>query len=142
MRLTICLLYTAVLASFGCLSSTEPAGELVLTMQNLASVYYGVTFETEENGVVTNQEMRGATIELLLASEGSTNGRLFIPADTAGGTDTDVSLQGNWTLAGNVVTLSQTNDSFLKGMSLVFEQTHLTGETVWNGVTYRVVLAL
>ena len=142
MRLTVCLLYTAVLASFGCVSSTGPVGELVLTMQNIAGVYYGVTFETEENGVITDQEKRGATIELLLASEGSSNGRLFIPADTAGGADVDVSLQGSWTLAGNVVTLSQTNDSFLKDITLVFEQTHLTGETVHEGVTYRVVLAL
>jgi hypothetical protein len=141
-RLKAYLLFTAALAGFGCSSTAGPIEEPVLTMQNISALYYGVTLNTEKDGAVTDQIMRGVTIELILASEGSSRGQMFIPADTAGGADTNVSLLGSWVLDGNVVTLSQTNDSFLKDMTFVFEQTHLTGETVWNGVTYRAVLAL
>jgi hypothetical protein len=141
-RLTFCFLSAATLAAFGCGGSTEPAEELVLTMQNLSGIYYGVTFTTEEGGVVTDRIRLGATIELILTAEGTTDGRLYIPPDAAGCCAIDVSLNGTWELDGNTVTLAQSADTFFNGMSLVFEETHLTGEITLDGVTYRVVLAL
>jgi len=58
-----------------------------------------------------------------------------------GETDLDESLIGTWALDGNVVTLDHASNTFLEDMDLVFEQTHLTGETTRDGVIYRVVLA-
>ena len=142
MRLTFLVLSTAIVpAVFACGGTTEPAGEIVLTMRNVAGIYYGVTFTTEENGVVTDQIWRGATIELLLSAVGSSGGRLFIPADTTGGADVDVNLVGTWELNGNIVTLSQSNDTFLNNMNLVFKDTNLSGEATRDGTIYRVVLA-
>ena len=139
-RWTIQLLCVAVFAALGCGETTEPEDELVLTMQNMAGIYYGVTFTTEESGVVTDQLRLGATIELFLFPSGDTEGRLFIPAGAC--CEQDLSLNGSWALSGNIVTLDFAADSFLDGMSLEFEETHLTGETVRDGVIYRVVLAL
>ena len=138
-RSTLCFLSAAVFWATGCGNDPNPT-EVVLTMQNMAGIYYGVTFTTEEGGVVTDQLRLGSTIELILHGFGTTEGRLFIPP--GGCCETDVTLNGTWALDGNIVTLSLTADSFLKDMVLEFSQTHLTGETVIGGVTYRVVLAL
>ncbi len=142
MRAKVCLVSAAIVMAIGCGESTEPNGELVLTMQNLAGIYYGVTFTTEEDGDVTNQLRRGASIQLILYATGTTDGRLFIPADTAAGSsDLDVGLNGTWQLDGNIVTLSHSTDTFLEQMDLAFEETYLTGETDIGGITYSVVLA-
>ena len=140
MRWTFGLIGAAMFAAFGC-GTTEPVGEVVLTMQNIAGTYYGLTITSEENGVVTDQYWRGARIELILQSDSATAGRIFIPPDTAGCCGVDTTLAGSWLLDGNTVTLSLVNDTFLRAMSLVFEETHLTGMTTLDGVTYRVVLA-
>lgn len=142
MRVKVLLITAAMMMATGCSESTEPEGELVLTMQNLAGIYYGVTFTTEEDGVVTNQLRQGASIELILYAQGTTDGRLFIPADTAGGgSDLDVGLDGTWQLDDNIVTLSHSSDTFLEQMDLAFEETYLTGEADIGGITYSVVLA-
>jgi hypothetical protein len=141
LRVSFRALAAALVLVIGCGGGTEPSGEVVLTMQNLAGLYYGVTFTTEKDGAVTDQLRRGATIELLLYATGTTDGQLFIPADTVGGTDVNLSLLGTWQLSGNHVTLSHSGETFLSAMTLVFEETHLTGQTTIDDVTYRVVLA-
>jgi hypothetical protein len=100
-----------------------------------------VTFTTEQNGVVTNQLPLGGAIQLLLYGDGTTDGVLFITAGTVVDADLQASLVGTWQLDGNVVTLDHASDTFLEDMDLVFEETHLTGETTREGVIYRVVLA-
>jgi hypothetical protein len=140
-RLTLSLLSTALIAALGCNGSTEPLDDVVLTMNNLAGVYYGVTLTTEEGRVVTDQLRLGATIELILYGEGRTEGRLLIPVETGGCGTADVSLNGSWTLNGNTVTLNLVNESFLQAISMEFSQTQLTGQATKNGVVFRVVLA-
>lgn len=141
MRLTYCLFSAAAIAASGCGGGTEPADEVVLTRESLSGVYYGVTFTTEENEVVTDQLRLGATIELILYAQGTSAGRLFMPADTSGCCELDASLIGTWELDGNIVTLSLSTETFLNGMPLAFEETHLSGERTIDNVTYRVVLA-
>ena len=141
MRLNAWLLSALLLGAFGCGDSNEPVGELTLTMQNISGIYSSTTFTTEENGVVTNQVQLGGSIQLRLYGDGSTEGTLFIPAGTVTAVDVQESLIGTWQLAGNVVTLDHNSDTFLEDMDLVFEETHLTGETTRDGVIYRVVLA-
>jgi hypothetical protein len=140
-RLIVWLFSALLLGTLGCGGSTEPAGEVVLTMQNISGVYLVSTFTTEENGVVTNQVSLGGNIQLVLYGDGTTDGALFIPAGTVSDADLQASLLGTWQLNGNVVTLNLNSDVFLEDMDLVFEQTHLTGETTRLGVIYRVVLA-
>lgn len=141
MRLTVLFLCTTLLGAIGCGGTTEPAGEVILTMQNISGAYTGVTFTTESNGVVTNELPIGGSIQLLLYGDGTTAGLLVMAADTAGAGGLNANLAGSWTLDGNIVTLSHGSDTFLTDMALVFEETHLTGETTRNGVIYRVVLA-
>ena len=142
MRLTGYFLCAVLFGAFGCGGTTEPPGEVILTMQNISGGYTGVTFTTESNGVVINQLPIGGSIQLLLYGDGSTDGLLVMPADSAAGlVGLYESLAGSWTLHGNVVTLSHSSDTFLEDMDLVFEETHLTGETTRDGVIYRVVLA-
>jgi hypothetical protein len=141
LRLTGFFLCATLFTALGCSGTTEPAGEVVLTMQNISGVYTGVTFTTESSGVVTNQLPIGGSIQLLLYGDGTTGGTLVMAADTAGGVGLNESLAGSWTLTGNLVKLSHSSDTFLEDMDFVFEETHLTGDTTRDGVIYRVVLA-
>ena len=140
MRFFVCLFTAAVVASFGC-GTTEPAGEVVLTMQNIAGTYNATTFTTQSNGVVTSHLPLGGSIQLLLFGDGTTGGSLILPADPVAGVDLNESLAGSWTLDGNIVNLSHSSHTFLEDMDLAFSETHLTGETTRDSVTYRVVLA-
>ena len=142
LRKSIALIPVLMFAVLSCGEATEPDDELQLTMQNLAGIYYGVTFTTEENGVTTDQLWRGATIELILYADGGTGGTLFIPAEDPGESDLNASLIGLWQLDGNTATLDHGSDTFLRGMELVFDQTHFTGVRTIGAVTYRVVLAM
>jgi hypothetical protein len=141
LRLTVLFLCATLFTALGCSSTTEPVVEVVLTMQNISGIYTGVTFTTESNGVLTKQLLIGGSIQLLLHGDGTTGGTLVMAADTAGGVGLNESLAGSWTLDGDIVTLSHNSDTFLEDMALVFEETHLTGETTRGGVIYRVVLA-
>jgi len=139
--LSICLFSAASIAAFACGGGTEPLEEVVLTMQNVAGIYYGGTITTEKDGVVTDQFRLGARIELILYEVGASGGRITIPPDDAGWSGIDADLTGTWELHGNIVTLSHSSDTFLHGIPLPIEETHLTGEATVDGVTYRVVLA-
>lgn len=140
MRLTVYIFCATLFATLGCSSTTEPSGEVVLTMQNISGVYNAATFTTESNGVLTSHIPLGGSIQLLLYGDGTTGGSLVMPADPASGLDLNESLAGSWTLEGNIVNLAHSSHTFLEDMDLAFAETHLTGETTRDSVIYRVVL--
>ena len=131
----------AVFLTFGCGDTTEPQ-EVILTMRNISGYYIARTFTTEINGTTTNQMDVNASIDLVLNADSTTTGLLFMPESPETGDTLSVNLNGTWILNGSNVTLSHDPDTFLEDMTLVFSQTHLTGETTRDRVTYRVVLVL
>mgnify|MGYP006173008693 CR=1 FL=1 len=82
----------------------------------------------------------GATIELVLAENGTTTGRLFIPAGVAGVPDFDENLAGTWAVVDGRVVLSHAADTFLRDMPLELEGDRLVGDQRFGGVRVRVVL--
>jgi hypothetical protein len=109
-----------------------------------APAYGTLTFTTVENGVTTDHAATGAEINLDLAADGATAGRLFIPdaPDGSGGTmDFEADLAGTWTVAGEVLTLHHAADTFLRDMPLTVRDGQLIGDRTFGGVRVRLTLA-
>jgi hypothetical protein len=133
---------TAVLAVVvvACSDGTGPradvaavAGEYWAGRPSGSSVTVG-TFTTTENGVTTDMLGGGSHIRLVLGETGSTSGTLVIP-----GTTQD-DLAGTWTLAGGVVNLTLSADTFLRDMDFQAHDGRLQDERTFAGVTVHVVL--
>ncbi len=76
----------------------------------------------------------------MLAADGTTTGRLFVPGGAEGGGDLDADLTGTWTLDGSTVTFSQTADTFIRDATFTASRNRLTGEGVFQGLAIRLVL--
>ncbi|MGH7636102.1 MAG: hypothetical protein ACREOK_00495 [Gemmatimonadaceae bacterium] len=106
----------------------------------------GLVFRTTTDGAETDWLERGATIDVVLRSDGTTEGRLFIPdidvetGEPQPGTDFDESLAGSWTISGNRVSLDHAADTFLRDMDFIVNGSTLTGTATFDGVEIQVVL--
>src|SRR5205814_1045805 len=60
----------------------------------VAGTYTATQLTTTTGGVTTNQLAAGASVTLVLGADGTTVGRLFVPASTTPAVD--VSLNGTW----------------------------------------------
>jgi hypothetical protein len=134
LRSRLFLMLTLPGAALACSDSTAP------TLDDVAGSYTAEQFTTEEGGVVTDQLAGGASLNLVLASDGSTTGRLFVPGGDEGGGDFDADLVGTWSLDGATVTLDHEADTFLRDMPFTFSSGRLSGEATFSGVTIVVVL--
>ncbi len=112
----------------------------VPTVEVVAGSYVAARFETVQNGVTVNQLARGSSLQLTLAEDGTTTGRLFVPGGDDDGSDLDRDLTGTWTLAGSIVTLVQEADTFLRDMPLTASAGRLTGEQTFASGTVRLRL--
>jgi hypothetical protein len=110
------------------------------TIENVAGAYSATRLTTTESGVTTNQLTHGATLDLTLAADGSTTGRLFIPGGAEGGGDFDEDLTGTWTLTGKSVTFDHAADTFVRDMPFTAGLDRLSGEATFGDVTVRVTL--
>lgn len=110
------------------------------TVDNVAGSYTASTF-TIENDLLGAVDLlaAGATVSATLDADGTTTGRLFIP-DVAGGGEVDVDLAGTWALAGDTVTFSQTEDSFIRDVDFVASENRLTGEGTFDETDVLLVL--
>ena len=105
-----------------------------------------LVFTTTAGGVETNWLDRGAAIDLVLRSDGTTAGRLFIPdidpetGEPQAGTDLDESLAGSWAISGNRVSLDHGADTFLRDMEFIVNANSLTATDTFGGMEIRVVL--
>lgn len=82
----------------------------------------------------------GASVNVTLDADGTTSGRLFVPAGNDDGSDLDVDLAGTWTLSGNKVTFNQTGDSFITDAQFTAGPGTLSGEEEVETAVIRLVL--
>jgi hypothetical protein len=90
--------------------------------------------------VVTDQLAAGAAVHVILAADGSTTGRLFVPAS---GTQpaTDADLAGTWSQSGGIVTFHQSADTFVRDMPFSVRDEQLAGDATFGGVRVQMTLA-
>jgi len=121
-------------------SSCSDGNSFSPTVTNVAGSYTALSFTVSSTAGTVDLLGLGATVEVTLAPNGTTTGRLFVPGAGDNGGDLDADLTGTWTLAGNTVTFSQTGDTFIRDVPFTASQNRLTGEGTFEGQTVRLVL--
>ena len=110
-----------------------------LTQQSVAGTYVATTLLTTTGGVTTNQLAAGTTITLILGADGTTSGRLFVPASTA--PQVDQQLTGTWTFFNATdIDLSSNTDTFLRDMLFTVTGNTLVGDQTFGTTRIQVVL--
>jgi hypothetical protein len=104
------------------------------TEETVVGTYEAAEFTITTGGSTTDLLLAGATVDATLAADGTTSGRLFVPAAGEGGADLDEDLTGTWTLDGETVTFDQTADTFIRDAEFIAGRNTLTGEGTFNGV--------
>ena len=110
-------------------------------MQRLAGSYTAQTFTMTESGQTTNLRAQGASLDIALAADGTTTGRLLVPGVREGGGDFDASMAGKWTLKGDTVRFDQTADAFVRDMPFLVRDGDLVGTSDFDGTRIDVTLS-
>jgi hypothetical protein len=96
------------------------------------------TATSDATGTVNLLSM-GATVHVVLEPDGTTTGHLSVPDLGEGAVEAD--LTGTWTLSGNIVTFSQTADTFIRDVEFTAAQNSLDAEGTFEGTTVHLTLS-
>ena len=93
----------------------------------------------------TNQLLIGSTLQITLASDGSTTGHLHLAASGAFAARDD-DMAGTWTTNGNVVNFHQPADTFVRDMNFVLDPIatgvwDLVGDQNFSGTRIQLTLS-
>jgi len=114
-------------------------GPIVPTQQAVAGTYVATTLLTTTGGVTTNQLTAGATITLILNPDGTTSGRIFVPASTT--PQLDEPLTGTWSFFNATdIDIASSTDTFLSSMLFTVTGTALIGDQTFGATRIQVVL--
>lgn len=119
LRSSVLLAGYVIVAACGS-DSTGPSGE------SAAGNYTAVSFSTTGTAGQRDELAAGTTVTLNLAANGTTSGQLHI-APTNTNPAVDVDLAGTWHQNGNLVTFTQTSDSFVRDLQLTLEDDPVNG---------------
>jgi hypothetical protein len=106
--LVVCLL---VVATSACGSDTAAP------RATIAGNYVATQWVTTGGSGQTNQLLAGSTLELALASNGTTSGHLHVAA-SGSNPALDADMAGTWTQSNDKVTVSQVADTFVRNLTL------------------------
>lgn len=142
------LLVTAALLAcvFGACGESGTGPDPVERSEVVGS-YEATTFRTTEDGSTTDLLAQGASLDFSLRSDGTTDGRLFVPGGAEGGGDLDASMVGTWSFdtSGDTVRLDQDADTFVRDMPFRAERAsggvRLVGDETFGGVRVEVVMS-
>jgi hypothetical protein len=135
-RLAPVLLGIAALGACG--DSTSPGN-------SPAGSYTAIIFITTGSSGQTNQLLIGSSLNITLATNGTTSGHLHLAASN-GNPAFDADMAGSWTRNGNLVDFTQAADTFVRDMVFTIEPIaqntwHLTGDQVFSGTHINLTLA-
>lgn len=108
-------------------------------VDNVSGSYSASSLTVTSSSGIVDLLATGASVQVTLATDGATTGRLLLPgSDTVG--DHDEDLTGTWALSGDTVTISPRGPSVLRFATFIAAPDRLTGERVLSGDTLRLVL--
>ena len=110
------------------------------TMRDVAGTYTATNFEVTTATGTTDLLAAGAEITLVLNLNGTTAGRLFVPGGNDDGSDLDADLTGTWSVASWDVHLQHSADTFLRDITLTWDDGTLTASETFGGARIDVVL--
>lgn len=103
--------------------------------------YTVVTFVVVIDGTTYDLIQRGARIDLTLRDDQRTAGEYHVPAVGPDGVEVTTDLTGSWTMTGvNRLVLLHDVETYLRGITLTADGTHLFATGVANGVHLNIVL--
>jgi hypothetical protein len=106
--------------------------------------YTAIQFVTTGSSGQRDELAAGSTLNLNLASNGTTSGHLHVAA-SASNPELDADMTGTWREDGNVVTVSQAADTFVKDMPFTLSNDPvngwiLVGDKSFNSVRIQLTL--
>lgn len=107
--------------------------------------YTAIIFVTTGSSGQTNQLTNGGSLNITLASNGTTSGHLHVAA--SGNTAAlDADMAGTWTRTGDKVDFTQAADTFMNDLIFTYEPIsnnswHLTSSQVIQGTQINITLA-
>lgn len=109
-----------------------------------AGSYSARSFITTSSSGQRDELLAGSGLNLILAPDGSTSGHLHVAA-SASNPVFDADMAGTWREDGNVVTISQAADTFVKNMpfTLSFDAADgwiLVGDKIFSGTRIQLTL--
>lgn len=110
------------------------------TVEGVSGSYSAGVFTATSAAGSINLLALGSSVEVTLASNGTTTGRLFVPGGNGAGGDLDQDLSGTWTLAGDTVTFNPSGPSVIQNAQFAVGRGQLTGDGSFAGQTLHLVL--
>lgn len=106
--------------------------------------YNAISFKTSGSSGQRDELLAGGSLQLELDSHHATSGHLHVAASSSNPV-VDADMAGTWTASGNVVTVSQTADTFVRDMPLILSLDPangyvLTGNNFSSGKQIQVTL--
>jgi hypothetical protein len=116
-------------------------GSFSPSTSNVSGAYHATTFTAEAPGGASLDLLAlGATVSVILSTDGTTSGHLSVPGQGENGGNLDEDLDGTWTLSGSTVTFSQTTGTLIQDATFTAEENCLTGSGPFNGFTILIIL--
>jgi hypothetical protein len=109
------------------------------TVENISGSYSASSFTVTSPSGTVDLLASGASVQITLASDGATTGRLLLPAEDPD-VDHEEDLAGTWMLTGDQVTISPNGPSVFRFAQFTAAPDQLTGERLLSGETLHLVL--
>jgi hypothetical protein len=137
MRIGPILLGFAAMVACGS-DSTSP------TQSAAAGSYSAFEFVTTGSSGITNQLVIGSTVQITLASNGTTTGHLHLAA-SGSQQAFDADLAGTWSQTGNVIDFTESVDNFVNNMLFTIQPIaigvwDLVGDATFSGTRVQLTL--
>ncbi len=136
-RSTAGLLPVFLLLTLSCGGDDDPFSP---TVENVAGTYEATALTVTAAGITVNALGLGASLTLVLNTDGTTTGRLLAPGLGEGGEDIDADLTGTWALTGSTVNFEHTSDTFIRDVPFTAERNRLRAEGTFEGAVVRATL--
>ncbi len=108
---------------------------------NVTGQYHATTFNLSSGQITISLLTLGASLDITLAPDQTTSGRLVVPAAAAGGEAIDEDLAGTWRQSNDTVYFSQTADTFIRDVPFVVQGSTLVGSETSAGDRVDVTLS-
>jgi len=132
MRVLRALAVTLAVSVAGCSESTS--------VTDLVGLYQATEFSVVENGVTTDWIAAGASVQMILNSNQTSAGTMFVPGGNSDGSDFSADLSGTWTIEDGKVTFEQAADSFIRNMAFAIAGDALVGDKMFGTSRVRITL--
>jgi hypothetical protein len=102
--------------------------------------YQATRWTATSSGTTTDVLAAGGSFTITLTPQGTTTGRLFVPASVTGQGDFDADLTGTWTQSGSTILFSHAADTFVRNVSFTIQGSTLVGDRTFGNVRVQVTL--